>query len=202
MHKHRAGQLFPQANNKDIQIASQYAPIAFPPLTSRILSPFKLDRLTEVRLTHQWLLQNNKLPGGREPLSPLAHNERGGVLRRVGSRSPENQSRELLKPRGGVVASKVRNPPTTLAQVPFFSAWIGCSSGPCRSKKKKRLTRSSAQARPQPRKPRRYKPGTIALREIRRYQRSTDLLLLKLPFSRLVCPLLFFLLHPCNFSRS
>ncbi|KAL2055149.1 hypothetical protein ABVK25_004487 [Lepraria finkii] len=36
------------------------------------------------------------------------------------------------------------------------------------------------------RKPRRYKPGTIALREIRRYQRSTDLLLLKLPFSRLV----------------
>ncbi|KAL8771314.1 MAG: hypothetical protein Q9209_003219 [Squamulea sp. 1 TL-2023] len=36
------------------------------------------------------------------------------------------------------------------------------------------------------RKPRRYKPGTLALREIRRYQRSTDLLLLKLPFSRLV----------------
>ena len=36
------------------------------------------------------------------------------------------------------------------------------------------------------RKARRYKPGTVALREIRRYQRSTDLLLLKLPFSRLV----------------
>lgn len=32
----------------------------------------------------------------------------------------------------------------------------------------------------------RYKPGTVALREIRRYQRTTDLLLLKLPFSRLV----------------
>ena len=41
-------------------------------------------------------------------------------------------------------------------------------------------------AEPQARKTRRYKPGTIALREIRRYQRSTDLLLLKLPFSRLV----------------
>jgi len=40
--------------------------------------------------------------------------------------------------------------------------------------------------RPAPRKPHRYKPGTTALREIRRYQRSTDLLLLKLPFSRLV----------------
>ncbi|KAI9746468.1 MAG: centromeric DNA-binding histone H3-like protein cse4 [Claussenomyces sp. TS43310] len=32
----------------------------------------------------------------------------------------------------------------------------------------------------------RYKPGTVALQQIRRYQRSTDLLLLKLPFSRLV----------------
>jgi histone H3-like centromeric protein A len=37
------------------------------------------------------------------------------------------------------------------------------------------------------RKKHRYKPGTVALQEIRRYQRSTDLLLLKLPFSRLVC---------------
>ena len=42
---------------------------------------------------------------------------------------------------------------------------------------------------PIPRKPRRHHPGTVALREIRRYQRSTDLLLLKLPFSRLVSPL-------------
>lgn len=36
------------------------------------------------------------------------------------------------------------------------------------------------------RRPHRFKPGTIALREIRRYQQSTDLLLLKLPFARLV----------------
>lgn len=35
-------------------------------------------------------------------------------------------------------------------------------------------------------KKRRYKPGTLALKEIRRYQKGTDLLLLKLPFSRLV----------------
>ncbi|KAJ3023309.1 centromeric DNA-binding histone H3-like protein cse4 [Thoreauomyces humboldtii] len=35
-------------------------------------------------------------------------------------------------------------------------------------------------------KPRRYRPGTIALREIRKYQKSTDLLLRKLPFARLV----------------
>jgi len=36
------------------------------------------------------------------------------------------------------------------------------------------------------RKPRRFKPGTVALREIRRYQRSTEMLLKKLPFQRLV----------------
>ena len=35
-------------------------------------------------------------------------------------------------------------------------------------------------------KPHRYRPGTVALREIRRYQKSTDLLIRKLPFSRLV----------------
>ena len=35
-------------------------------------------------------------------------------------------------------------------------------------------------------KPHRYRPGTVALREIRRYQKSTDLLLRKLPFQRFV----------------
>ena len=35
-------------------------------------------------------------------------------------------------------------------------------------------------------KPHRYRPGTVALREIRRYQKSTELLIRKLPFSRLV----------------
>ena len=35
-------------------------------------------------------------------------------------------------------------------------------------------------------KPHRYRPGTVALREIRKYQKSTELLLRKLPFQRLV----------------
>ena len=35
-------------------------------------------------------------------------------------------------------------------------------------------------------KPHRYRPGTVALREIRRYQKSADLLIPKLPLSRLV----------------
>ena len=38
----------------------------------------------------------------------------------------------------------------------------------------------------QQKKPHRYHPGTVALREIRRYQKSTELLIRKLPFQRLV----------------
>ena len=36
------------------------------------------------------------------------------------------------------------------------------------------------------RKPHRYRPGTVALREIRRYQKSTDLFIRKAPFQRFV----------------
>ena len=41
------------------------------------------------------------------------------------------------------------------------------------------------------RKPRRFRPGTVALREIRKYQRSTELLIRKLPFQRLVREIVF-----------
>ena len=45
---------------------------------------------------------------------------------------------------------------------------------------------SGARIPESPRRRTRYKPGTVALREIRRYQKSTELLMSKLPFSRLV----------------
>ncbi len=46
--------------------------------------------------------------------------------------------------------------------------------------------RKSAPATGGVKKPHRYRPGTVALREIRKYQRSTELLIRKLPFQRLV----------------
>ena len=46
--------------------------------------------------------------------------------------------------------------------------------------KRRRQTRGNI------RKPRKYRPGTVALREIRRYQKSTELLIRKIPFQRLV----------------
>ena len=39
---------------------------------------------------------------------------------------------------------------------------------------------------PQTYKPHRFRPGTVALREIRKFQKTTDLLIRKLPFQRLV----------------
>jgi histone H3 len=35
-------------------------------------------------------------------------------------------------------------------------------------------------------KPRRFRPGTVALREIRKFQKSSELLIRKLPFQRVV----------------
>ena len=45
---------------------------------------------------------------------------------------------------------------------------------------------TAAAAMSQVKKPHRYRPGTVALREIRRFQKSTELLIRKLPFQRLV----------------
>ena len=49
-----------------------------------------------------------------------------------------------------------------------------------------KAARKSAPATGGVKKPHRYRPGTVALREIRRYQKSTELLVRKLPFQRLV----------------
>ncbi|KAD5507498.1 hypothetical protein E3N88_15201 [Mikania micrantha] len=50
----------------------------------------------------------------------------------------------------------------------------------------KQAARKSAPTTGGVKKPHRYRPGTVALREIRKYQKSTELLIRKLPFQRLV----------------
>lgn len=48
---------------------------------------------------------------------------------------------------------------------------------------------------------RRYRPGTVALREIRQYQRSTQLVLRKLPFQRLVREIMQDMLNRATFVQ-
>ncbi|KAF9222991.1 histone 3 [Gyrodon lividus] len=50
----------------------------------------------------------------------------------------------------------------------------------------KATRKTTAQTTGGVKKPHRFRPGTVALREIRRYQKSTELLIRKLPFQRLV----------------
>lgn len=65
---------------------------------------------------------------------------------------------------------------------------IGKSTGGKAPRKQlaSKAARKSAPSTGGVKKPHRYKPGTVALREIRRYQKSTELLIRKLPFQRLV----------------
>jgi histone H3 len=55
---------------------------------------------------------------------------------------------------------------------------------------KKRITKDDEKknqtSKIQVKKPHRFRPGTVAIREIRKYQKNTELLIKKLPFQRLV----------------
>ena len=58
-------------------------------------------------------------------------------------------------------------------------------------KKKTKIVSNAARKSAAPaalgvKKPHRYRPGTVALREIRKFQKSCELLIRKLPFQRLV----------------
>lgn len=51
-------------------------------------------------------------------------------------------------------------------------------------------------------KPHRWRPGTVALREIRRYQKTNELLLRKLPFQRIVREIAKAYFHDIRFQAS
>lgn len=52
------------------------------------------------------------------------------------------------------------------------------------------------------RKPYRYHPGTVAMREIKKYQKSTELLIRKLPFMRLLRETISDLNKECRVQKS
>ena len=67
---------------------------------------------------------------------------------------------------------------------PSDTAWLKAHKplpGQAKPPRKRGTAQSAA-----PKKPHRYRPGTVALREICRYQKLTELLIRRLPFQRLV----------------
>ena len=72
----------------------------------------------------------------------------------------------------------------TKAQVKKVGAKRGAKAP--RYGKHEPVSRKSAPLTGGVKKPHRYKPGTVALRQIRKYQKNVDLLLRKLPFQRFI----------------
>jgi len=96
---------------------------------------------------------------------------RASVKKRGGAKEQKQQEDKKRRTRG----SKGKKPRS--------------SSGKVASKRKSsgdKFVHKNTVPMERPKKAHRYRPGTVALREIRRYQKSTDLLLKKSPFQRLV----------------
>jgi histone H3 len=62
----------------------------------------------------------------------------------------------------------------------------GASHAAARKQTINKASRKSSGRHHNVKRPHRYRPGTVALREIRKYQKSTELLIRKAPFGRLV----------------
>lgn len=88
------------------------------------------------------------------------------------------------------VREAIKTAPHEFQQIPYVSTanprGIPAAAGkaPRKSLKPKKNQGGAAHGRVQ--KQHRYRPGTVALREIRKFQKSTELLIRKLPFQRLV----------------
>ena len=84
-----------------------------------------------------------------------------------------------------LVRTSARHQPATMARTKQTARKSTGGKAP-RKQLATKAARKSAPSTGGVKKPHRYRPGTVALREIRRYQKSTELLIRKLPFQRLV----------------
>jgi len=80
---------------------------------------------------------------------------------------------------------RIKDTPTAMARTKQTARKSTGGKAP-RKQLATKAARKSAPATGGVKKPHRYRPGTVALREIRKYQKSTELLIRKLPFQRLV----------------
>ncbi|XP_061002279.1 uncharacterized protein LOC133059312 [Dama dama] len=138
--------------------------------------------------------------GGVKRISGLIYEETRGVLKvflenviRDAVTYTEHAKRKTVTAMYVVYALK-RAPPPSLIPLSFTLAMARTKQTARKSTGGKaprkqlatKAARKSAPATGGVKKPHRYRPGTVALREIRRYQKSTELLIRKLPFQRLV----------------
>ncbi|XP_058986126.1 histone H3-like centromeric protein cpar-1 [Musca domestica] len=118
-----------------------------------------------------------KLNQQRPPPKHLPLNQRHPrqKLQLLSPKRPQQQRSQLLR----------KPPPRKMARTKQTARKSTGGKAP-RKQLATKAARKSAPATGGVKKPHRFRPGTVALREIRRYQKSTELLIRKLPFQRLV----------------
>ena len=122
---------------------------------------------------------NPKVPSTGEPPEPDLGMIPPGPRKTVGGKPKPSTSAQLrLKPS----ARSVREAQEELKRVLAKKREEECMKAAAR------LAKKSGQKAPKGgvKKHYRYRPGTVALKQIRQYQKSTELLIRKLPFQRLV----------------
>lgn len=105
----------------------------------------------------------------KKAANPQKHDKANGKLSRAERYKERN--RKIREQNAGNIYSTIGNGSRTMRAASASTKTKVNRKAPASTKKKRRH---------------RYRPGAVALREIRRYQKSTDLLIRKLPFQRVV----------------
>ena len=100
-----------------------------------------------------------------------------------GQPEPSTSAQQRLKPKPKPSARSVKEAQEELRRI------LAKKREEKRKKAAARMAKKDGQKAPKGgvKKCYRYRPGTVALKQIRQYQKSTELLIRKLPFQRLVC---------------
>ena len=126
---------------------------------------------------------NPKVPSTGEPPEPDPGMLPPGPRKTVGGQpKPSTSAQQRLKPKPKPSAQSVKEAQAELRRILAEKKEEKCKKAAARMAKK------GAQKAPKGgvKKRYRYQPGTVALKQIRQYQKSTELLIRKLPFQRLV----------------
>ena len=126
---------------------------------------------------------NPKVPSTGVPPEPDLGMLPPGPRKTVGGQpKPSTSAQQRLKPKPKASARSVREAQEELKRV------LAKKREEERRKAAARLAKKDGQKAPKGgvKKHYRYRPGTVALKQIRQYQKSTELLIRKLPFQRLV----------------
>ena len=122
-----------------------------------------------------------KGPSTGEPSEPNPGMLPPGPRKTIGQPKPSTSAQQRLKPKKPS-AQSVKEAQAELKRI------LAEKREEKRKKATAKMAKKSGQKAPKGgvKKRYRYRPGTVALKQIRQYQKSTDLLIRKLPFQRLV----------------